>query len=114
MTPTARESPGRPSGYGQDMSTHSGATQRRPSSLVFFLRYILPAVICVSGIVIAFARGWDETGIEACAAMFAAGTSLYLMNVLMRAGISGDQDRDREDEARAFFDKHGRWPDEQP
>jgi hypothetical protein len=96
------------------MPTTSGATPRRPSSLVLFLRYVLPTVICISGIVIAFARGWDETGVEACAAMFAAGTSLYLMNVLMRAGITGDKDRDREDEARAFFDEHGRWPDEQP
>jgi hypothetical protein len=95
------------------MSTAPRASPRRPSGLVFFLRYALPAIICVSGIVIAFARGWDETGVEACAAMFAAGTSLYLMNVLMRAGIAGDKDRDREDEARAYFDKHGRWPDEQ-
>ncbi|MEA2247989.1 MAG: hypothetical protein QOH46_2518 [Solirubrobacteraceae bacterium] len=112
MTPSGSESTGGPPGYGPGMSTPSGATQRRPSSLVLFLRYILPTIICISGIVVAFARGWDETGVEACAAMFAAGTSLYLMNVLMRAGITGDQDRDREDEARAYFDKHGRWPDE--
>jgi len=24
----------------------------------------------------------------------------------------GDPDRHREDDARAFFDRHGRWPDE--
>jgi hypothetical protein len=94
------------------MAAPSPATRRQPGPLVLFLRYVLPGVICTSGIVIAFARGWDETGIEACAAMFAAGTSLYLMNVLMRAGITGDQDRDREDEARAYFDQHGRWPDD--
>jgi hypothetical protein len=34
------------------------------------------------------------------------------MNVLMRAGITGDKDRDREDEARDYFDQHGRWPDD--
>jgi hypothetical protein len=27
-------------------------------------------------------------------------------------GISGDSDRDAEDEARAYFDRHGRWPGE--
>jgi hypothetical protein len=27
-------------------------------------------------------------------------------------GVSGDADRDREQEARDYFDEHGRWPDE--
>jgi len=27
-------------------------------------------------------------------------------------GVSGDAERDREEEARAYFDRHGRWPDE--
>jgi hypothetical protein len=66
----------------------------------------------LTAIVIGFAFGWDETGIEACLAMFAAGSSLWLMNVLMRVGIAGDRERDREDEARAYFDRHGRWPDD--
>jgi hypothetical protein len=34
------------------------------------------------------------------------------MNLLMRVGISGDRDRDREDEARAYFDRHGVWPED--
>jgi hypothetical protein len=102
----------RAAGNHEGMAGPSPATHHGPGPLVLFLRYVLPAAICVSGLVVAFARGWDETGIEACAAMFAAGTSLYLMNVLMRAGITGDEDRDREDEARAYFDQHGRWPDD--
>jgi hypothetical protein len=85
---------------------------RPPSGLMPFLRYGLPAILCVVGIAIGFARGWDETGIEASVAMFAAGSSLYLMNLLMRIGTAGDRDRDKEDEARAYFDRHGRWPDE--
>jgi hypothetical protein len=80
--------------------------------MMVFLRYILPGLICLAGIVIGFGFGWDETGIEACLAMFAAGSSLWLMNVLMRVGIAGDRERDREDEARAYFDRHGRWPDD--
>jgi hypothetical protein len=27
-------------------------------------------------------------------------------------GVEGDKERDREADAREFFDKHGRWPDE--
>jgi hypothetical protein len=32
--------------------------------------------------------------------------------VLYRIGVQGDRDRDREEDARRFFDEHGRWPDE--
>jgi hypothetical protein len=34
-----------------------------------------------------------------------------LLNVLYRIGMQGDRERDREEEARRFFDEHGRWPD---
>jgi hypothetical protein len=84
----------------------------RPSNLVLFLRYGLPGILFVAGIALGFAFGWDLTGVEACLAMWAAGASLFLMNILMRVGITGDKDRDDEDEARAYFDRHGRWPGE--
>ncbi|MEA2182892.1 MAG: hypothetical protein QOF69_2077, partial [Solirubrobacteraceae bacterium] len=28
-------------------------------------------------------------------------------------GVSGDAERDREEQARTYFDDHGRWPDEE-
>ena len=28
--------------------------------------------------------------------------------------LTGRHDRDREEEARRFFDEHGHWPDESP
>jgi hypothetical protein len=34
--------------------------------------------------------------------------------VLFRIGVSGDKDRDREEEARDYFSAHGHWPDEAP
>jgi hypothetical protein len=90
----------------------STPARQSPSGLVLFLRYGLPILLFLAGIAVGFAYGWDLTGVEACAAMFAAGASLFLMNLLMRMGISGDKDRDIEDEARAYFDRHGRWPGE--
>jgi hypothetical protein len=65
----------------------------------------------LAGLVLGFVYGWDKTGLGACAAMFAAGASLYRMNVLFRVGVAGDRDRD-EDAARRVFDEHGRWPDD--
>jgi hypothetical protein len=76
-----------------------------------FLRYWLPGLICVVGIVWGFALG-GELGLEIAVLLVAAGSSLWLMNVLMRVGISGDRERDEEDEARAYFDRHGHWPDD--
>ena len=77
-----------------------------------FLRYWLPAIVCLVGLALAAARGFDDTGLDTMAAMFGAGGSIFLMNLLFRYGVRGDHERDREDEARAYFDRHGRWPDE--
>jgi len=41
-----------------------------------------------------------------------AASAVLLLNVLYRMGVEGDRERDREEEARRFFDEHGRWPDE--
>ena len=41
-----------------------------------------------------------------------AATAVLLLNVLYRIGAEGDKSRDREEDARRFFDEHGRWPDE--
>jgi hypothetical protein len=77
-----------------------------------FLRYWLPASICAVGIAWGVARGFDELGLEIAVLLVAAGSSLWLMNLLMRVGIAGDSERDDEDEARRYFDEHGVWPDE--
>jgi hypothetical protein len=40
------------------------------------------------------------------------GLSVLLINFLFRLGVSGDEERRREEEARQYFDEHGVWPDE--
>jgi hypothetical protein len=77
-----------------------------------FLRYGLPGLICAVGLIWGVSRNMDETGLEIAVLLVAAGSSLYLMNFLFRVGVTGDRERDREDEARAYFDQHGRWPDD--
>ena len=41
-----------------------------------------------------------------------AGLAVLLLNVLYRYGATGDQERQDEDDAREYFGKHGRWPDD--
>ena len=81
---------------------------------VRFVRFWLPGVVCAIGIVmllVALIRQDDIWG-EGGALMLSAGLSIWLLNVLYRVGVRGDRERDREAEARAYFDRHGRWPDE--
>jgi hypothetical protein len=35
------------------------------------------------------------------------------MNVLFRIGVHGERERDDEDAAREYFDRNGRWADDE-
>jgi hypothetical protein len=75
------------------------------------VRYILPAVVALIGIVI-FIFDQSLIGLEGFVLFVGAAGSILLLNVLHRIGVSGDAERDREEDARAYFDEHGRWPDD--
>ena len=74
------------------------------------VRYGIPGALFIAGTVV-WAIGCN-VGIAAGAMFISAATAVLLLNVLFRIGVEGDKDRDREDEARRFFDEHGRWPDD--
>ena len=76
-----------------------------------FVRIGLPVVICLGG-VIAIAIEPSRNGLEGGLLIVSAGLSVWLLNWLYRVGVSGERERDAEDEAREFFDRHGVWPDE--
>ena len=78
------------------------------------VRVWLPITILLAGVVLVIARGGDETSLEGAAALWGEGLSVALLNWLHRMGVAGDRSRDDEDEARAYFDRHGRWPDDPP
>ena len=78
-----------------------------------FLRWGLPSIVVVAGIVL-WAIDPSADRAEGAAAIVGAGLSIALLNLLFRYGVTGDRRRDEEDEARAFFDEHGHWPDEPP
>jgi hypothetical protein len=78
------------------------------------VRTWLPLTIIGAGLVVAVAMGFSETGVEGGTLLVAAGLSVWLLNWLYRFGVRGERERDDEDRARAFFDEHGYWPDEDP
>ena len=81
-----------------------------PSWALVTIRYVLPLVVTLAGIVV-MAMG-SETDLEGGAAIVSAGLAIFFLNWLFRAGVTGERDRDAEDAARLYFDRHGRWPDE--
>jgi hypothetical protein len=76
------------------------------------IRYGIPLVLLIAGVIVTATAG--NVGLAAGALFFSAASAVLLLNVLYRIGVEGDRERDTEQEARAFFDEHGHWPDEPP
>src|SRR5215207_1729271 len=71
------------------------------------VRYGIPLALLIAGVVV----GAAADSVAGAALFFSAASAVLLLNVLYRIGVQGDKERDHEEEARAYFDKHGRWPD---
>ena len=86
-------------------------TDRRTANTMLAVRYVLPAVIALAGVLVLI---FNQTinGLEGFAMGIGVAGSILLLNVLYRIGVSGDRERDEEEAARVYFDQHGRWPDE--
>jgi hypothetical protein len=72
-------------------------------------RHVIPALIVLAGIV-SMAIG-TSTSLIGGAALIGAGGASWLISWLYRIGVEGDRTREREERARSFFERHGRWPD---
>ena len=75
---------------------------------VLAIRYGIPALFIIAGQVVLITTqdpvNW--------AGFTGAGLAILLIGALVRMGTEGDRERDREEAARQYFDKHGRWPDD--
>jgi hypothetical protein len=96
------------------ISEHEPPAERseRPEKSSFAmicLRYVLPAVVVLAGIVV-MSLG-SESELEGGAGIAGAGLAIFAMNWLIRKA-SDDRERAQEEAARDYFDVHGRWPDE--
>ncbi len=76
------------------------------------VRYGLPALLTAAGLVL-IVVGHGRT--------FAAGTGVvllgsalmvWLVNWLFRLSIQSNAEREREEQAREYYARHGRWPGE--
>jgi hypothetical protein len=79
---------------------------------MFGVRYGVPSLIGLAGVVVFAAASDREVAVEIGAMFWGVAIAVFLLNFFYRMGASGEVDRDREQEARDYFDAHGRWPDE--
>jgi hypothetical protein len=82
-----------------------------PGMLV--VRYGLGAVMILGGIVMLIVSP-ASLGVEGFAMAVGGGLSVLLLNLLFRLSVSSEDDRAQEERARAFFDEHGEWPEDEP
>jgi len=81
--------------------------------MLTFTRVLLPLGIAVAGVV-AIVLGHGRTALAA-AGVVLLGTAVivWMINWLFRMSIESNRDREQEEEARRYFDEHGRWPDDE-
>jgi hypothetical protein len=81
---------------------------------LFTVRYVLPSLLCIAGLVL-IAIEPRGAGLTGGLGVIGAGLAAFLFSFFARVSMTGDDTRmEKEERARAFFDEHGRWPDEDP
>src|SRR3954447_4399844 len=80
---------------------------------LFVVRYVLPAVLTLSGLILITVHP-HGAALHGGLGIIGAGLAAFLFAFLAKVSMTGDKFRDKEEEARRFFDEHGYWPDEDP
>jgi O-antigen/teichoic acid export membrane protein len=76
-------------------------------------RLWLPVGIAVVGLV-AIVLGHGRTTLAgAGVGLLLVALTVWMINWMYRLSIDSNRDREREERAREYFDRHGRWPDEE-
>jgi hypothetical protein len=86
--------------------------ERRKRMLLIGVRYVVPGVIALVGVVVIALVNDREVAWEIGAMFLGTAIAVLMLNFFFRMGVSGDKDRDREEAARIYFDEHGHWPDD--
>jgi hypothetical protein len=75
------------------------------------IRYGIGIVLVLGGLVLLIVDP-GGFGVDGFAMAAGSGFSVIMLNFLYRLGVSGDTEREREEVARDYLAKHGRWPDD--
>jgi hypothetical protein len=84
--------------------------------VVTVTRLWLPVGIAVAGVVaIVIGHGrtsspWAGAGVG----LIIVALIVWMINWLFRMGVESNREREREEQARDYYDRHGHWPGEGP
>jgi hypothetical protein len=98
----------RPPAVPPSRSAGDGGTRPRTPPLLLLTRHGIAALAVLAGIV-AMCFG-TESSLIGGAGLIGAGLASWLIAWLYRLGVEGDRDREAEERARGYFERHGRWP----
>src|SRR6516225_265524 len=87
--------------------------RERDPAWVLAVRYGIGAVMVGAGIALLVISP-GGFGVDGFALAVGGGLSVLMINWLFRLGVSGDLERQREEETRRYFDEHGEWPEDPP
>jgi hypothetical protein len=81
-------------------------------TLLAATRLWLPIVIALIGVAgIVIGHGQTEAA-GAGVGLIIVGVIVWMINWMFRLSVASNRDRDDEEDARRYFDRHGRWPGE--
>ena len=93
-----------------DSPPRSAPRPQATPPLLRLTRHGIPALAVLAGIV-AMCFG-TATSLVGGAGLIGAGLAIWLLSWFYRVGVDGDRAREHEERARAYFERHGRWPDQ--
>jgi hypothetical protein len=98
-----------------DLSKASERTteSEHSSAGMLIVRYGVGGVMVLGGIVMLILSP-AGLGVDGFAMAVGGGLSVLLLNFMYRLSVSSELDREREEQARAYFDEHGDWPEDEP
>jgi hypothetical protein len=75
---------------------------------LLWVRLVLPVATAFAGVVLIVLGG--EAAKAAGVFLIGVAGLVVLANAFIRLSLQSERDREREEERRAYFDEHGRWP----
>lgn len=82
-------------------------------ALLAATRVWLPLTIGVAGAVaIVLGHGGNDSLAGAGVSLVIVALIVWIVNWMFRLSVASNKEREQEEKAREYFDRHGRWPDE--
>ena len=94
------------------MTNHSDQTGGFGRFVLAATRVWIPVLIAVAGVVGIVIGHGRTAAAGAGVGLLIVAVIVWMINWMFRMSVESNRDREREEEAREYFDRHGRWPDE--